>query len=57
VEVLFAADGLDAVLDVVADLALSEEVLLRAANGRSFPVSGVHGSEGLSGGRVNRARR
>src|SRR5262249_26073034 len=36
VEVLAAADGLDAVIDVVGDLARSEEILLRAAHGRSL---------------------
>src|SRR5207244_10442047 len=33
VKVLFAADGLDAVIDVVADLACSEKVLLDPAHG------------------------
>src|SRR5205085_9152363 len=34
--VLLPPDGLDAVIDVVGDLTLSEEVLLRAAHRRSF---------------------
>src|SRR5581483_4650684 len=36
VEILPAANGLDAVIDVVGDLALSEEILLRAAHMRSL---------------------